>query len=96
MFHVEELLLDESTESISPIEDEIAQIRVPREVLAGQGRGQPIRMASFLFRNMSGLLPQRLENNGTVNDRYIFICVAKLQPITSVVEATYAIFLVIN
>ena len=67
MFRVEELLM---SESITPIEEDVAEIRIPSEVLASQEGLNPIRMASFLFRNMSGLLPQRLSNNGADNDRY--------------------------
>ena len=48
----------------------MAEISIPSEVLASQEDGNPIRMASFLFRNMSGLLPQRLSSNGAENDRY--------------------------
>ena len=52
---------DVSGERISPIEGEIAEISIPiREVLAGVGNKQQTRMATILFRNMSGLLPESL------------------------------------
>ena len=61
-----EVLVDKTTERMSPrIEGEFAEINVPREVLKGAKRGVRVRMASFIFRNMSGLLPEKLsaENN---------------------------------
>ena len=63
MFRVKDKLVDESLEKISPIEGESSQITVPRELLDGVRKGNRIRMASFLFRNMSGLLPERLNNS---------------------------------
>ena len=63
MFHVEEKEVSESTDGISPIERENAQINVPREVLSGVRRGEMVRMASLLFRNMSGILPERLNSS---------------------------------
>ena len=60
----------ESSESVTPIREDIAEISIPSEVFASQDSVNPIRLASFLFRNMSGLLPQRLGNNGAENDRY--------------------------
>ena len=37
-------------------------ISVPSEVISGLGEnGERVRMASFLYRNMSGLLPETLE-----------------------------------
>ena len=71
MFHVEELIMAESSESITLVEEDIAEISIPSEVLEKQEGMNPIRTASFLFRNMSGLLPQRLGNNEAENDRYI-------------------------
>ena len=70
VFLVEEVLLDEVDERLSPIEGEDAQISIPREVLEGLERGELVRMASFLFRNMSGLLPETLEggNNNRLFD----------------------------
>ena len=50
-----------SAERISPIEGQIAEISIPiREVLAGVGNKEEARMATILFRNMSGLLPESL------------------------------------
>ena len=63
MFHVEETEVSESTEGISPIERENAQINVPREVLSGVRRGEMVRMTSLLFRNMSGILPEMVNNS---------------------------------
>ena len=67
VFHVEEVSLDDTAEKISPIEGEIAELNIPREVLESAERGASVRMASFLFRNMSGLLPESL-NDGPEND----------------------------
>ena len=61
VFLVEEVLVDEAGERISPIEGEDAEISIPREVLDGLREGERVRMASFIFRNMSGLLPESLE-----------------------------------
>ena len=64
MFLVEEISLnDTDNDMLSGVEDEAAEISIPREVLEGLGNGEPIRMASLLFRNKSGLLPERLEGN---------------------------------
>jgi hypothetical protein len=41
-----------------------ADISIPGDVVGGGN--QPVRMASFLFRNLSGLLPESL--NGTASD----------------------------
>ena len=71
VFHVEEVSLDDTTEKISPIEGEIAELNIPREVLESAAeRGASVRMASFLFRNMSGLLPESL-NDGVQNDTLV-------------------------
>ena len=70
VFHVEEVSVDETAERISPIEGEIAELNIPREVLESAERGARIRMASFLFRNMSGLLPESL-NDGAQNDTLV-------------------------
>ena len=67
VFHVEEVSLDDTAEWISPIEGEIAKINIPIEVFESAERGASVRMASFLFRNMSGLLPESL-NDGVQND----------------------------
>ena len=50
-----------------PISEEGVAIKIPREVL-GSG-GPRVRMASFLFRNMSGLLPGSIE--GTDDTRLV-------------------------
>lgn len=62
MFVVEEVSLNDTDDGLSPIDDEDAQIVIPREVLAALGNGESVRMASLLFRNKSGLLPPRLES----------------------------------
>ena len=54
-------MVDEVDKRLSPIEEKDAEISIPRDVLEGLERGKPVRMASFLFRNMSGLLPKSLE-----------------------------------
>ena len=74
MFHVDVVSLNETTvEMISPIEGESAEISIPiREVLKGVEREEQVRMAAFLFRNTSGLLPNRLEgdDNDKMKNRY--------------------------
>ena len=51
--------------TLSPIQGEDAEIIVPiREVLSGLEGGIEVRMAAFLFRNMSGLLPDRIDYEG--------------------------------
>ena len=61
---VEELVVNDianGDERISLIQEESAEINIPiREVLAS-ARNREVRMASVLFRNMSGLLPVQLE-----------------------------------
>ena len=68
VFLVEEVLVDEVDERLSPIEGEDAVISIPREVFGGLGREEQVRMASFLFRDMSGLLPENLERT---DNRYM-------------------------
>ena len=65
MFQVEEISLNDTDDDmLSGVEEEEAEISIPREVLEGLGNGsQLVRMASLLFRNKSGLLPERLEGN---------------------------------
>ena len=72
MFHVDVVSLNETTvEMISPIEGEGAEISIPiREVLKGVEREEQVRMAAFLFRNTSGLLPNRLEGDDKMKNRY--------------------------
>ena len=56
-------IVDEFIPGVVDPEDR-ARIRIPREVLEGSLSDQdPVRMVSLLFRNMSGLLPERLEGN---------------------------------
>ena len=61
---------DFEDEFISGVSEERAKIRIPRIVLERSDQ-DPVRMASLLFRNMSGLLPDRLEENE--NDRLVNI-----------------------
>ena len=50
------------TVGLSPIQGEDAEISIPiREVLAGLESGDEVRMAAFLFRNMSRLLPEKVD-----------------------------------
>lgn len=60
--HVAELEVSESIEEISPIVREGTQIKVPIQVLEGVESGEQVRMASIFYRNMSGLLPETLNN----------------------------------
>ena len=62
--------LDDTAQRISTIEGEIAELNIPIEVLESAERGASVRMASFLFRNMSGLLPESL-NDGVQNDMLV-------------------------
>ena len=68
MFQVEEISITDTDDMFSGVEVEGAdsEICIPREVL--RGNPNPVRMASLLFRNKSGLLPARLEGN---NDGYV-------------------------
>ena len=70
MFRVEEVSAnDTSTATLSPIREEDAEISIPiREVLAGIESGAEVRMAAFLFRNISELLPERVD----YDERYYF------------------------
>ena len=61
---VKEVIVNDTNERIPLIEDEAAGISIPREVLTGiVGGRERVRVASLLFRNMSGLLPERLEGD---------------------------------
>ena len=61
---VKEVALNDTNERIPLIEDAAAGISIPREVLTGiVGGRERVRVASLLFRNMSGLLPERLEGD---------------------------------
>jgi hypothetical protein len=47
---------------------ENATIHVPvGEILSSSENSNPVRMASLLFRNMSGLLPERLREDTDIN-----------------------------
>ena len=63
---------DIEDEFISGVSEERAKIRIPRIILERSDQ-DPIRMASLLFRNMSGLLPERLEGNES--DRLVNIII---------------------
>ena len=65
-----EVTTDMDIDGLTPIEEENARISIPREVLEGATGETPVRMASFLFRNMSGLLPESL-NDGAQNFMYV-------------------------
>ena len=68
---------DTDDDMLSGVEEEEAEISIPREVLEGLRNGsQPVRMASLLFRNKSGLLPERLEGND--NDGYMVLKIMSL------------------
>ena len=63
---------DIEDEFISGVSEERAKLRIPRIALERSDQDpRPVRMASLLFRNMSGLLPDRLEGNE--NDRLVNI-----------------------
>ena len=53
---------DTEDEFISGVSEKRAKIHIPRLVLERSDQ-DPVRMASLLFRNMSGLLPERLDRN---------------------------------
>ena len=69
VFRVEEVRAVDK-DFVSLIDEDSARISIPREVLEGAiAGGAPVRMASFLFRNMTGLLPESLsdeDQNDTV------------------------------
>ena len=54
-----------TSEMISLIQEETAEISIPGEVLSEFGEREQIRVASLLFRNMSGLLPESFPGNQT-------------------------------
>ena len=63
VFLVEEISLnDTEDEFISGVSDERAKIRIPRIIMERSDQ-DPVRMVSLLFRNMSWLLPERLEGD---------------------------------
>ena len=70
-FHVEEVTIDKNVDMLSPIDEDSARISIPREVVESAiAEGAPVRMASFLFRNMTGLLPESLGDEDQ-NDTYV-------------------------
>ena len=64
--------MDKIADRISPIEEQGTRISIPSEVLEGATGGAPVRMASLLFRNMSGLLPESLSDEAQ-NDMYMLV-----------------------
>ena len=62
----------------APIKEdfEVANISIPGDVV-GSGK-QQVRMASFLFRNVSGLLPENLNGTASDDDRLVFLSYVKL------------------
>lgn len=71
VFQVKEVSLNDILGDIIPgVEEANAGIGIPREVLGSLDNEDRIRMASLLFRNMSGLLPERLEGNN--NHRFVY------------------------
>ena len=73
-FLVQELPVDNFSDAdrihLSPIEDHSARISIPGEVIEGVTGRTPVRLASFLFRNLSGLLPESLRDRAQ-NDNNI-------------------------
>ena len=63
--------MNDTDDVLSGVEEEEAEISIPREVLESLGNGESVRMASLLFRNMSGLLPEMLE--GADNDGLVCV-----------------------
>ena len=70
-FHIEEVTIDKNVDMLSPIDEDSARISIPREVVESTiAEGAPVRIASFLFRNMTGLLPESLGDEDQ-NDTYV-------------------------
>ena len=67
VLRVEEVSINSTNERISLIEGENTTISIPREVIANVEGRESVRVVSILYRNMSGLLPERLESVG-MND----------------------------
>ena len=65
-----------SSELITLTNDSAARIRIPREVFLGLEQTKHVRVASILYRNMSGILPQSLEeeNNVSVHIEQYALC----------------------
>ena len=61
VLRVEEVPINTTNESISLIEGENARISIPREVVESIEGTESVRVVSFLYQNMSGLLPESLE-----------------------------------
>ena len=68
-FLVKELKFNETDEIFSlHASSEIATIQVPvREILSSNGNEDVVRMVSLLFRNMSGFLPERIQEETGIN-----------------------------
>ena len=85
-FHIEEVTIDKNVDTLSPIDEDSARISIPREVVESTiAEGAPVRMASFLFRNMTGLLPESLgdeDQNETItlvwNDWVVYLAIPQL------------------
>ena len=58
---VQEVLVSNADEVITLIEEEAAGISIPREVFSSLKEKQRVRVASTLFRNMTGFLPESLK-----------------------------------
>ena len=80
--------------SLQHTNSENAMIHVPvREIILSSSseikNGNPVRMASLLFRNMSGLLPERLrEDTNMINSR----SAQKITVMQSLTEGIYIMF----
>ena len=62
VFHVEEVPVLVNSTMLTPIQEEDAKIIIPiGEVLAGFESEEEVRVVALLFRNMSGLLPERID-----------------------------------
>ena len=61
----DDIFINDTVEKIPLIQAEEAQISISREVLTScRGKREVnVRVASLLYRNMSGLLPERLEED---------------------------------
>ena len=67
VFRVEEVRVENLQDTVFPIDEDSARISIPRDVLEGAtAGGAPVRIASFLFRNMTGLLPESLGNEDPI------------------------------
>ena len=67
VFRVEEVrAADIVKNSVSLIDEDSARISIPREVLECAAGGAPVRIASFLFRNVTGLLPESFSDEDQI------------------------------